>query len=106
MAGNAADRGAGQGQQHDSLWATFGNVEETGCRWGHVTRLAGRGLNSRIHTGVTEPSGSHCRAVRYSGEQAHFVGDYFQVTFMSVNIWLQPLRCAGPTSPITGDTPD
>ena len=29
--------------------ATFGSVEETGRRWGHVTRAAGWGLHSRIH---------------------------------------------------------
>ena len=31
--------------------ATFGSVEETGRRWGHVTRAAGWGLHSRIHGG-------------------------------------------------------
>ena len=29
--------------------ATFGSVEATGRRWGHVTRAAGWGLHSRIH---------------------------------------------------------
>ena len=30
--------------------ATFGSVQETGRRWGHVTRAVGWGLNSRIPT--------------------------------------------------------
>jgi hypothetical protein len=59
--------------------ATFGKVAETGRRWGHCTRQAGWGLNSRIHAvgDGAEWIRLQCREV--FGDQGHFRCDYFHV---------------------------
>ena len=38
-----------QGSVESKYAATFGSVQETGNRWGHVAKEAGRGLDSPIH---------------------------------------------------------
>ncbi len=38
-----------QGSVETKYGATFGSVQETGNRWGHVAKEAGRGLHSPIH---------------------------------------------------------
>lgn len=60
--------------------ATFGSVAETGRRWGHCTRAAGWGLNSRIHAvgDGAEWIRLQCREV--FGDQGHFLCDYFHVS--------------------------
>jgi len=60
--------------------ATFGSVEETGRRWGHVTRQAGWGLNSRIHTVGDGAEWIQLQSQEVFGEQAHFLCDFFHVS--------------------------
>lgn len=60
--------------------ATFGTVEQTGRRWGHCARQAGRGLNTRIHAvgDGAEWIRLQCREV--FGEPGHFLCDFFHVS--------------------------
>ena len=60
--------------------ATFGSVEETGRRWGHVTRAAGWGLNSRIHTVGDGAEWIQRQSREVFGEQATFLCDFFHVS--------------------------
>lgn len=60
--------------------ATFGSVQETGRRWGHVTRAAGWGLNSRIHTVGDGAEWIQLQSREVFGEQAHFLCDFFHVS--------------------------
>ena len=60
--------------------ATFGSVEETGRRWGHVTRQAGWGLNSRIHAVGDGAEWIQLQSREVFGEQAHFLCDFFHVS--------------------------
>lgn len=60
--------------------ATFGSVEETGRRWGHVTRQAGWGLNSRIHTVGDGAEWIQLQSREVFGEQARFLCDFFHVS--------------------------
>jgi hypothetical protein len=60
--------------------ATFGSVEETGRRWGHVTRAAGWGLNSRIHTLGDGAEWIRGQSREVFGAQGHFLCDFFHVS--------------------------
>ena len=60
--------------------ATFGSVEATGRRWGHVTREAGWGLNSRIHTVGDGAEWIQLQSREVFGEQARFLCDFFHVS--------------------------
>lgn len=60
--------------------ATFGSVEETGRRWGHVTRQAGWGLNSRIHTVGDGAEWIQLQSREVFGDQATFLCDFFHVS--------------------------
>ena len=60
--------------------ATFGSVEETGRRWGHVTRQAGWGLNSRIHAVGDGAEWIKLQSREVFREQAHFLCDFFHVS--------------------------
>jgi hypothetical protein len=60
--------------------ATFGSVEATGRRWGHVTRTAGWGLNSRIHTVGDGAAWIQRQSREVFGAQAHFLCDFFHVS--------------------------
>ena len=60
--------------------ATFGSVEETGRRWGHVTRAAGWGLNSRIHSMGDGADWIRLQSREVFGGQAHFLCDFFHVS--------------------------
>lgn len=60
--------------------ATFGSVEETGRRWGHVTRAAGWGLNSRIHAVGDGAEWIRLQSQEVFGAQAHFLCDFFHVS--------------------------
>ena len=60
--------------------ATFGSVEEAGRRWGHVTRQAGWGLNSRIHTVGDGAEWIQLQSREVFGEQARFLCDFFHVS--------------------------
>jgi hypothetical protein len=60
--------------------ATFGSVEETGRRWGHCTRQAGWGLNSRIHAVGDGAEWIRLQTQEVFGEQGHFLCDFFHVS--------------------------
>ncbi len=69
-----------QGSATTIYGATFGSVEETGRRWGHVTRAAGWGLNSRIHAVGDGAEWIQMQSREVFGEQAHFLCDFFHVS--------------------------
>ena len=60
--------------------ATFGSVQETGRRWGHVTRDAGRGLNSRIHVVGDGAGWIELQSREIFGGQGRFLCDFFHVS--------------------------
>lgn len=60
--------------------ATFGSVQEAGRRWGHVTRQAGWGLNSRIHAVGDGAQWVQLQSREVFGEQARFLCDFFHVS--------------------------
>jgi hypothetical protein len=60
--------------------ATFGSVAETGRRWGHCTRQAGWGLNSRIHAVGDGADWIRLQSREVFGAQGHFLCDYFHVS--------------------------
>ena len=57
--------------------ATFGSVEETGRRWGHCTRQAGWGLNSRIHAVGEGADWIRLQSQEIFGAQGSFLCDFF-----------------------------
>ena len=60
--------------------ATFGNVTETGRRWGHCARQAGWGLNSRIHVVADGAGWIRLQSQEIFGQQGHFLCDFFHVS--------------------------
>lgn len=60
--------------------ATFGSVAETGRRWGHCTRRAGWGLNSRIHAGGDGAEWIRLQSREVFGDQGHYLCDFFHVS--------------------------
>jgi hypothetical protein len=60
--------------------ATFGSVTETGRRWGHCTRTAGWGQNSRIHAVGDGADWIRLQSREIFGSQGHFLCDYFHVS--------------------------
>ena len=60
--------------------ATFGSVEQTGRRWGHCTRAAGWGLNSRIHALADGAPWIRLQCQEVFGEQGHFLCDFYHVS--------------------------
>jgi hypothetical protein len=60
--------------------ATFGSVAETGRRWGHATRQAGWGMNSRIHALGDGAEWIRLQSREVFGQQGHFLCDYFHVS--------------------------
>ena len=60
--------------------ATFGSVAETGRRWGHVTRAAGWGLQSRIHAVGDGAEWIRLQCQEVFGAQARFLCDFFHVS--------------------------
>ena len=60
--------------------ATFGSVAETGRRWGHCTRRAGWGLNSRIHAVGDGADWIRLQSREVFGVQATFLCDFFHVS--------------------------
>jgi hypothetical protein len=60
--------------------ATFGSVEETGRRWGHCTRQAGWGLNSRIHAVGDGADWIRLQSQEVFQTQGTFLCDFFHVS--------------------------
>ena len=60
--------------------ATFGSVTETGRRWGHCTRAAGWGQNSRIHAMGDGADWIRLQSREVFGRQGHFLCDYYHVS--------------------------
>jgi len=60
--------------------ATFGSVAETGRRWGHCTREAGWGQNSRIHAVGDGADWIRLQCREVFGRQGHFLCDFFHVS--------------------------
>lgn len=60
--------------------ATFSSVAETGRRWGHCTRQAGWGMNSRIHAVGDGADWIRLQSREVFGLQGHFLCDYFHVS--------------------------
>lgn len=60
--------------------ATFGSVEETGRRWGHCAKLAGWGLNSRIHAVADGAEWIQLQCNEVFGAQGHFLCDFYHVS--------------------------
>lgn len=60
--------------------ATFGSVAETGQRWGHCTRQAGWGLNSRIHAVGDGAEWIQLQTREVFGKQGTFLCDFFHVS--------------------------
>ena len=60
--------------------ATFGSVQETGNRWGHTAKTAGRGINTRLHAVAdgAEWIAQQTRAV--FGAEATLLTDYYHVS--------------------------
>ena len=60
--------------------ATFGSVDETGRRWGHCTRQAGWGLNSRIHALGDGADWIRLQSQEVFQTQGTFLCDFFHVS--------------------------
>jgi hypothetical protein len=60
--------------------ATFGSVEETGRRWGHCTRQAGWGLNSRIHAVADGADWIRLQSQEVFQDQGVFLCDFYHVS--------------------------
>jgi hypothetical protein len=60
--------------------ATFGSVEETGKRWGHCAKQAGRGLNTRVHAVGDGAEWIRLQCQEVFGEQGHFLCDFYHVS--------------------------
>jgi hypothetical protein len=76
--------------------ATFGSVEQTGRRWGHCTRQAGWGLNTRIHALADGAPWIRLQSQEVFGKQGHFLCDFYHVS--------EYLGAAAPTC--RADRPD
>lgn len=60
--------------------ATFGTVEDAARRWGHCTRDAGWGLNSRIHAVGDGAEWIRLQSQEIFGKQGSFLCDFFHVS--------------------------
>lgn len=69
-----------QGSATTHYAATFGSVEETGRRWGHCTRQAGWGLNSRIHAVGDGADWIRLQSREVFRDQGTFLCDFYHVS--------------------------
>ena len=69
-----------QGSVETTYAATFGSVQETGVRWGHTAKEAGRGMASRIHA-VCDGAEWIARQTReVFGADATLLTDFYHVS--------------------------
>ena len=69
-----------QGSAQTSYAATFGSVTEAGRRWGHCTRAACWGLESRIHVVAEGAEWITLQSREVFGTQAHVLTDFYHVS--------------------------
>jgi hypothetical protein len=60
--------------------ASFGSVEETGQRWGHCARQAGRGLNTDIHAVGDGAEWIRLQSREVFAERGTYLCDFFHVS--------------------------
>jgi hypothetical protein len=60
--------------------ATFGDVAETGCRWGHCAKQAGWGLDTRIHVVGDGAEWLRTQSQEVFGTQGRFLLDFFHLS--------------------------
>lgn len=69
-----------QGSTTPVFGATFGDVEDTGRRWGHCARQAGWGLSTQIH-GLADGAGwIEKQGIEVFGNQWHFTVDFYHLS--------------------------
>lgn len=69
-----------KGRAEARYGAGFLTVEETGRRWGHCTRDAGWGLNTRVHVVADGAEWIRKQSHEAFGDQGFFLLDYFHVS--------------------------
>lgn len=69
-----------QGKADTIYAATFADVHEVGCRWGHCARSAGWGLNSHVHALGDGAEWIRRQTREVFGGQASFLCDFFHVS--------------------------
>lgn len=69
-----------QGSTKTTYAATFGSVQETGQRWGHAARQAGRALESRIHAVCDGAEWIAIQTREIFGTDATLLTDYYHVS--------------------------
>jgi hypothetical protein len=69
-----------QGSVETFYAAGFNSVEETGRRWGHCTRQAGWGLESRIHVVADGAEWIALQSREVFGDQADLLVDFYHVS--------------------------
>ena len=60
--------------------ATFGDVDDTGLRWGHCAKAAGWALSSRIHAVADGAEWIPKKGREIFGDQFHFTVDFFHLS--------------------------
>ena len=69
-----------QGSVETTYAATFGSVQETGVRWGHTAKEAGRGMQSRIHAVCDGAEWIAIQTREVFGADATLLSDFYHVS--------------------------
>lgn len=69
-----------EGSVETTFAATFGSVQESGNRWGHTAKEAGRGMKSRIHAVCDGAEWIGIQAREIFGTDVTLLTDYFHVS--------------------------
>lgn len=69
-----------QGEVAATYGATFGDVAETGRRWGHCAKAAGWGLDSQVHAVADGAEWIARQSQEVFGEQGHFLLDFYHAS--------------------------
>lgn len=69
-----------QGSTKTVYAASFGNVDQTGRRWGHCARQAGWALNTRIHAVGDGAEWIRLQSREVFGSQGRFLCDFYHVS--------------------------